>query len=68
MKDMLPLWRHRGGVTSRTYILGTTDYLNENTPKQKIRLLSEMGHKRGQLQSCRPAASGKHQEILGLNP
>jgi uroporphyrinogen-III decarboxylase len=31
------------------FILGTTDYFNENTPADKIRLLAEAGHRFGRL-------------------
>lgn len=31
------------------FILGTTDYFNENTPADKIRLLADAGHKYGKL-------------------
>ena len=31
------------------FILGTTDYFNENTPREKILALSEAGHRYGRL-------------------
>jgi hypothetical protein len=31
------------------FILGTTDYFNENTPREKILALSEAGHRFGRL-------------------
>ena len=32
-----------------TFVLGTTDYFNENTPQDKIRLLADVGHRYGTL-------------------
>jgi len=32
-----------------SFILGTTDYFNENTPREKIMALSEAGHRYGKL-------------------
>ncbi len=32
-----------------TFVLGTTDYFNENTPQDKIRLLADVGHRYGRL-------------------
>jgi uroporphyrinogen-III decarboxylase len=31
------------------FILGTTDYFNENTPEEKIRVLADAGHRYGRL-------------------